>query len=199
MADQDELVQVGSETMIEESMAQDSTFQGDHSLQPYPEVKRATASITMLEDPLHQISLTDDLVIPIGSTPDHSRSAPPKPLDTDQFMEIMRQMMKRMELVGNQQRSDMQTLRGGMKKMDWNMQTLKAGQEEKKAELAKVKGKMQNMVRNRPNGIRTGLGEMTELRGSVEAVRTAMTTGKVEVTSDATIIKGETSVSSDRR
>ena len=33
---------------------------------------------------------------------------------------------------------------------------------------------------------------MTESRGSVEAVWTAMTTGKVEVTSDATIIKGET-------
>ena len=33
---------------------------------------------------------------------------------------------------------------------------------------------------------------MTELRGSVEGVRTAMTTGEVEVTSDITTVKGET-------
>ena len=64
-------------------------------------------------------------------------------------------MMERMELGQNQQRSD-------MKKMDWNMQTLKAGQEEMKLELAEVKDKMKNMVRNFTNGIRTVRGEMTE-------------------------------------
>ena len=37
MADQDELVQVGSETIIEESVAQDDSFEGDQSLQSYPE------------------------------------------------------------------------------------------------------------------------------------------------------------------
>ena len=57
----------------------------------------ATASITMLEDPLHKISLTEDLAIPIGSTPDHSRSALPKPLDMDQFMEVMKHMMEQMD------------------------------------------------------------------------------------------------------
>ena len=88
IADQDELVQVGFEiTVLEKSVAQDNSFEGDHSLQPHPEVMGATASITMLEDPLHQIPLTEDLAILIGSTPDHSRSAPPKPLDTDQLME----------------------------------------------------------------------------------------------------------------
>ena len=71
MADQDELVQVGFEsTILEDSVAQDNSFEGDHSLQPYPEVMGATASITI--NPLHQISLTEDLAIPIGSTPDHS-------------------------------------------------------------------------------------------------------------------------------
>ena len=179
MAEQDELVQVGFESAIlEDSMAQDNSFEGDHSLQPYPEVMRATTSITMLEDPQHQISLTEDLAIPIGSTPDHSRSAPPKPLDTNRLMEMMKQMMERMELGRNQQRVDME-------KMDWNMQTMKA-------ELAEVKSEMKNMDRNFTNEIRTVREEMTELRGSVEGVRTAITTGKVEVTSETTIVKRET-------
>ena len=82
-------------------MTQDNSFEGDHSLQPYPEVIGETASITMLEDPLHQISLTEDRAIPIGSTPEQSRSAPPKPLDTDELMEMMKQMMERMDLGRN--------------------------------------------------------------------------------------------------
>ena len=111
--DHDKLVQVGFETMLEESMAQE----------PYPEETLATAT-TMFEDPHHQISLKQDLAIPMGSTPNHSRSASPKPLDTNQFMEIMKQMMEQMELGQNQQRSDMQILREEMKAMmrgmDWN-------------------------------------------------------------------------------
>ena len=52
MANQDELVQVGLEsTILEDSVAQENSFEGDHSLQPYPEVMGATASIMMLEDP----------------------------------------------------------------------------------------------------------------------------------------------------
>ena len=51
---------------------------------------------------------------------------------------------------------------------------------------------MEKKVRNFSNGIGTERGEMTESRGSVEAVRTVMTTGKVEVTSETTIIRRET-------
>ena len=60
-----------------------------------------------------------------------------------------------------------------------------------KAELAEVKGEMKNMDRNFTNEIGTVRGEMTKLRGSVEAVRTAMMTGKVEMTSETTIVKRE--------
>ena len=55
-----------------------------------------------------------------------------------------------------------------------------------------MKVEMQSMNRKMVNETSTARGEMTESRGSVEAVWTAMTTGKVEVTSDATIIKGKT-------
>ena len=119
MADQDELVQMGSETMLEDSMAQDDSFEGDHSLQPCPEVTLgATATATMLGHPLHQISPTEDRAIPMGSIPNHSRSASPEPWDTNQMVEMikqmmelgrnqqgmMKQMMERMELAGNQQK-----------------------------------------------------------------------------------------------
>ena len=59
MADQDELVQVGSETLLEESVAQDNTCEGDLSLQPNPEVALG-ATATMPELPLHQISSMED-------------------------------------------------------------------------------------------------------------------------------------------
>ena len=61
-----------------------------------------------------------------------------------------------------------------------------------RAELAEVKDEMKNMDQKMVDGIRTERGEMTESRGSVEAVRTVMTTGKVEVTSETTIIRRET-------
>ena len=69
MVDQDELVQVGSEIMMEDSVAQDNSCEGVLSLQPYPEVTLgATATATMLGHPLHQISPMEDRAIPIGST-----------------------------------------------------------------------------------------------------------------------------------
>ena len=52
MADQDELVQVGSEVILEESVAQDNTCEEDLSLQPNPEVALG-ATATMPEFPLH--------------------------------------------------------------------------------------------------------------------------------------------------
>ena len=55
-----------------------------------------------------------------------------------------------------------------------------------------MKVEMQSMNRKMANEISTARGEMTESRGSVEAVWTAMETGKVEVTSDATIVTSET-------
>ena len=48
------------------------------------------------------------------------------------------------------------------------------------------------MVRNFANATRTVRGGTTESRGSVDVVRTAMTTGEVEATSDVTKIKNET-------
>ena len=92
MADQDELVQVGFETtMLEESMAQDDSFEGDRSLQPYPEVTLgATATATMLVDPHHQISLTEDKVIPRGSVSNGSRSISLEQITPQQFMEQMK-------------------------------------------------------------------------------------------------------------
>ena len=56
----------------------------------------------------------------------------------------------------------------------------------------RIRGEMQNMNWKMADGIRTAHGEMTESRGSVEAVWTAMETGKVEVTSDAPIVTSET-------
>ena len=95
MADQDELVQVGFETtMLEESMAEYDSFKGNSSLQPYPEEALvANAITTMFGHPHHQISLTEDIVIPMGSTSDHSRLASPKPFDMTQMLEMVKQMM----------------------------------------------------------------------------------------------------------
>ena len=71
-----------------------------------------------------------------------------------------------------------QALRGDMQNMGIHLQTqMKAGQEEMKVELVKVRGEMQTMGQNFANGIRTEHGGMTESRESVEVVRTAMTTG----------------------
>ena len=56
---------------------------------------------------------------------------------------------------------------------------MKAGQEEMKVELEKVKGELKNLGRKFTHEIRTGREEMTELRGSVEGVRTAMKMGEV--------------------
>ena len=58
-----------------------------------------------------------------------------------------------------------------------------------KVELAKVKGEMQTMNRKMADGISTPREETTESRGSVDVVRTAMTTDEVEVTSDVAGIK----------
>ena len=65
-----------------------------------------------------------------------------------------------------------------MQSMGLNLQV---GEEAMRAELEEVKRKMVP-VRE----------EVTESRGSMKVVWTAMETGKVEVTSDATVIKGET-------
>ena len=89
MADQDELVQVGSDIMLKESVAQDNTCEEDLSLQPNPEVALG-ASATIPEDPLHQISPTENLASPVGSTPDHGGSASPKPFDMGQMVEMLR-------------------------------------------------------------------------------------------------------------
>ena len=58
-----------------------------------------------------------------------------------------------------------------------------------KVELAKVKGEMQTMNWKMADGISTLHWETTESRGSVDVVRTAMTTGEVEAMSDVTKIK----------
>ena len=138
MADQDGLVQVGSETLLEESMAQDNTRQEDLSLRSDPEVALGAAA-AVHEHPQHQISPTEDRTIPVGSAPDHGGSALPRPLDMSQMVEMISQAL----------RGDMQTLRGEMQsmginrenRMDMNMQMLKEGQEEMKAVLVKVQAK----------------------------------------------------------
>ena len=178
MTDQDELVQVGFEaTMLEESMAQDDSFEGNHSLQPQPEVILGeTMTVTMLGHPHHQISLTEDLAIPMGFTPNNSRSASLKPFDMNQMMEMLKQIMEQQSGM----RSDMQ---GKMDKIEGNIQTqMKAGQDELKAELEKVKSEMQNMDRNFTNDIRTVREEMNGLKENVEDVWTTMKMGKEEVT-----------------
>ena len=138
MADQDGLVQVGSETLLEESMAQDNTRQEDLSLRSDPEVALG-AAVAVHGHPLHQIFPTEDRTIPVGSTPDRSGSAPPRPLDMSQMVEIISQAL----------RGDMQTLRVQMQsmginmenRMAVNMQMLNEGQEEMKAGLVKVQAK----------------------------------------------------------
>ena len=130
MADQDGLVQVGSELTLEELVAQDIT-------------------------------------IPVGSAPDRGGSAllSAPPFDMSQMMEMLINKMD-----ANLQRME--------KRMDVNTQVLR--------------GDMQNVVRNFANGTTTLREEITESRGSVDVVRTAMTTGEVEATSEVTIIGGET-------
>ena len=126
MADQDGLVQMGSEIMLEDSVAQDTFFQGDLSLQPYPEVTLgATMTATMLGHPLHQISPTEDRTIPIGSTLDHSKSALPKPFGMDQIMEIMKRMMERMDLGENRMKREMQNMGINLQtQMNGNLQNM---------------------------------------------------------------------------
>jgi len=109
MADQDELVQVGSEIILEESVAQDNTCEGDLFLQPNPEVALG-ATVTMLGDPLHQIPPTENLKIPMGSTPDHTGSASSGQPTRQQFMELVEILTN----FQNQQRSDMQNFRTEM-------------------------------------------------------------------------------------
>ena len=201
MVDQDELVQVGFETtMFEESMVQDDNFEGDRSLQPYPEVTLgATSTTTMLGDPHHQISLTEDLAIPMESTPDHSISASPKPFDMNQMLEMMKQMMDQqsglrsdMQAEQNQQKGDMQKLAEDMPVMgDGIREEMKAGQEELKAGLAEVKGVMQNTDQNFANAIRTVHEGMTGFKENVKGGWTAMKTGKEEVTNKIMAVKRE--------
>jgi len=98
MADPDKLVLVGFETtMLEESMAQDDSFEGDRSLQPYPEVTLATVTTSMLRDPHHQISLTVDLASPMGATPNSSRSASPKPFDLNKMRGMENKIVEQRE------------------------------------------------------------------------------------------------------
>ena len=143
-------------------MAQDNSFEGDHSLQPHPEVMGATASATMLGHPHHQISLSEDLAIPKGSTPDHRRSALPKRFDMNQMMEMLKQMMDKVEgniqagqnQLKNEMRGDMQMLKDEIHgNMQGNIQTqltanweeMKVGQKERKAELEKIKVGQQSL------------------------------------------------------
>jgi len=60
-----------------------------------------------------------------------------------------------------------------------------------KAELVKVKGEMQTMDRKMADEIGTVRGEMTELKGSVKGVWSAMETGKEEVTDRITTVGRE--------
>ena len=166
-------------TVLEDSVAQDNSFEGDHSLQPYPEVTLgATATATMLGNPHHRISLTEDLAIPMGSTPHHSRSASPKLFDINQMLVMMKQMMDQQSGM----RNDMQTLKVGQEE-------LKAGQQIFDVELAEVKGKMQNMDRRIVEEIRTVREEMNGVKENVEGVWTAMKTGKEEVTNKIMVVK----------
>ena len=132
------------------------------------------------ELPLHQIPPSEDRAIPAGSEPDHGGSAPPRPLDMSQLVEVLGNMQN----MENRINGNMQNLGS---RMDVNMQMLKAGQEEIKAELVKVRGEMQAMDWK----MAPARGGMTESRGSVEVCRTAVETGEVEGTSDAALIKGE--------
>ena len=90
----------------------------------------------------------------------------------------MRRMENRMESMENRMRGDMRTQRGEMQSMGLSLQ----------ASLDEVRGKMADwrMVPAR--------GGTIESRGSVEGVWTAIETGKVEETSDVTIIGGETEI-----
>ena len=55
-------------------------------------------------NPQHQIPLPEDIAIPLGSTPNGSRSALPKPFEMNQMSEMMKQMMEQME--GNIQKQN---------------------------------------------------------------------------------------------
>ena len=96
MADQDGLVQVGSELTLEEPMAQDDTLQEDPPLQLNPEVALGVAAA------VHE--------------------APPKPYDLGQLMEMLNRMDGNMQA----QRSDMQRVESRMdanaQKMNANAQ-----------------------------------------------------------------------------
>ena len=111
MADQDRLVQVGSELTLEEPMAQDDTLQEDPPLQSNPEVALRVAAAAH-EHPPHQISLSEDRTIPNGSAPDHGGSALLAPIDLSQLVEILANMQ-------NQLKGDLQ------KQMDTNAQEMK--------------------------------------------------------------------------
>ena len=133
-----------------------------------------------------EVPVAQDITIPVGSAPDHFGSAPlsAPPFDMSQMMEmLMERMDANVQRMESRMDANVQTLRGEMQSMGISLQEqMKAGQEEMKAELAKVKGEMQTMNWR----MATARGEMTESRGSVKGVRTAMTTGEVEATSDVT-------------
>ena len=82
-------------------------------------------------------------------------------------------------------RGDMQTLRGDMRTQRGEMQcmglSLQAGLGEVREEMRAMDWKMA-----------PARGGMIESRGSVEVCQSAMETGEVGMTSDATIIDGET-------
>ena len=197
MEDQDRLEQVGFELVLQESVAQDDTLQEDPPLQSNPDLALGVAA-AVYETPVHQIVPSEDRVIPAGSAHHHGGSAPPRPLDMSQLVEVLGNMQNVIINLGSRMDANTQTMEANAQEMKGNMQTmeermgcnmqmLKAGQEEIKAELVKVKCEMQTMDWK----MAPARGGVTESRGSATAVRTAMETGKVEGMSDAVIIKGE--------
>ena len=152
MVDQDGLVQVGSELMLGESMAQDNTGQEDLFLRLNPEVALGAAA-AVHEHPLHQISPMRDRAIPAGSEPDHGGSAPPRPLDMSQLVEILANIQ-------NQLKGDLQSRMDAnaqhmknecewMQKMEERMGSrMDANVQEMNENMQALRGDMQNVVRN---------------------------------------------------
>jgi len=91
MEDQDRLEQVGFELVLQESVAQDDTLQEDPPLQSNPDLALGVAA-AVYETPVHQIVPSEDRVIPAGSAHHHGGSAPPRPLDMSQLVEVLGNM-----------------------------------------------------------------------------------------------------------
>ena len=103
-------------------------------------------------------------------------------------MEVLGNMQNMIINLGSRMDVNAQEMNGKMQSMGISLQEqMKAGQEEMKAELAKVKVEMQTMDQKMADEICTVQGEMTELKGSVKGVWSAMETGKEEVTDRITM------------